>query len=147
MRPWWLRPPDLLCFSTSAACGAPLCRSGVTTRTAERRPAEEGLNFINCMGSPSGLRGHVDALAGGQALVSITPVDTATGTEAEGLVLYLLVDDVDRLGVDVEQLRRGGVDVGLGGDVRSFVHVLVAHILQANGLLGHARREQYAENF
>src|SRR5690606_42016548 len=103
--PWWLRPPDLLCFSTSAACGAPLWRSGVTTRTAERRPAEVGLNFINGMGSPSGLRGHVDALALGQAHVRLTPVAAATGQEAEGLVLALHVDDVDRLDLDVEQLR------------------------------------------
>ena len=44
----------LACFSTSAACGAPLCRSGVTTRTAERRPAEVGLNVISAMDGSSG---------------------------------------------------------------------------------------------
>ena len=37
-------------LSISGACGAPLCRSGVTTRTAERRPGEVGLNVINAMG-------------------------------------------------------------------------------------------------
>src|SRR3546814_2911521 len=75
IRPWWLRPPDLLCFSSRGACGAPLCRSGVTTRTALRRPAEVGLNVINGIGPSSGLdRHHVDRLAVGQRHVRLAPV-------------------------------------------------------------------------
>src|SRR5690606_24766051 len=146
MRPWWLRPPVLLFFSTSGAYGAPLCRSGVTTRTAERRPGEVGLNFINGMGSPSGLGGHVDALALGQAHVRLTPVAAAAGTEAEGLVLALHVDDVDGLDLDVEQLLHRRLDVGLGGVARNLEHVLVAGFLQAHGLFRHARSAQHAEN-
>src|SRR3546814_15096197 len=75
IRPWWLRPPDLLCFSSRGACGAPLCRSGVTTRTALRRPAEVGLNVINGIGPSSGLdRHHVHRLAVGQRHVRLAPV-------------------------------------------------------------------------
>src|SRR5690606_3643338 len=146
MRPWWLRPPDLLCFSTSGACGAPLCSSGVTTRTAERRPAEVGLNFINGMGLPSGLGGHVDALAVGQAHVRLTPVATAAGTGAEGLAIARHIDDVDLLDLYVEPLFHGGLGVGLGDVVRNFEHVLVVELLQARGLFRHARSKQDAEN-
>src|SRR6476469_4798246 len=95
MRPWWLRPPVLPCFSTRAACGAPLCRSGVTTRTALRRPGEVGLKVINAMGLSSGLGHHVDRLAVGQLHVSLAPVGAAAHAVLEGLLLALHVDHVD----------------------------------------------------
>src|SRR5690606_3763418 len=136
-----LRPPVLLCFSTSGAYGAPLCSSGVTTRTALRRPAEVGLKFINGMGASSGLGVHdVDGLAVGELHVGLAPVATATRAVAEGLVLALHVDHVDSLDLDVEQLLDRVLDVGLGGVGRHFERVLVGHFLQARGLLGHARR-------
>src|SRR5690606_24556583 len=144
MRPWWLRPPVLPCFSTSAACGAPLCRSGVTTRTALRRPGEVGLNFINGMGASSGRRvDHVDRLAVGQRHVRLAPVAAAALALAEGLALALHVHDVDSRDLDVEELLDRGLDVGLGRVLRDFECVLVGHFLQARGLLGHARRTDH----
>src|SRR3954454_3116034 len=95
MRPWWLRPPDLLWLSTRAACGAPLCRSGVTTRTAERRPGEVGLKVINAMGLSSGLGHHVDRLAIGQLHVCLAPVSAAAVAVLEGFLLALHVHHVD----------------------------------------------------
>src|SRR5690606_6145538 len=121
MRPWWLRPPVRLCFSTSGAYGAPLCSSGATTRTAERRPAEVGLKFINGMGASSGLGVHdVDRLAVGELHVGLAPVAAATLAVAEGLVLALHVDHVHSLDLDVEQLFDRVLDVGLGGVGRHF---------------------------
>src|SRR3546814_1824022 len=107
MRPWWLRPPVLLFFSTSAACGAPLCRPGVTTRTIERRPGEVGLKVINAMGLSSGLGHHVDRLAFGQLPVCVAPVGATAHAELEGLALALHVDHIDGLDLDVEQLQIG----------------------------------------
>src|SRR5690606_25637014 len=110
MRPWWLRPPLLPCFSTSAACGAPLCRPGVTTRTAERRPGEVGLNVINAIGLSSGRGHHIDRLAIGQRHVRLAPVGATAHAELEGLVLALHVHDIDRLDLDVEQLLHRDLD-------------------------------------
>src|SRR3546814_5195819 len=99
----WLRPPDLLCFSSRGACGAALCRSGVTTRTALRRPAEVVLNVINGIGPSSGLdRHHVDRLAVGQRHVRLAPVAAGALAVAEGLVLAFHVHHVDRLDLDAE---------------------------------------------
>src|SRR5690606_14489611 len=97
MRPWWLRPPVLLCGSSRGACGAPLWSSGETTRTAARRPGDVGLNFINGMGDSSGRRGvgDVDGLAIDKLHVRLAPVATAALALAEGLVLALHVDHVD----------------------------------------------------
>src|SRR5690606_14632964 len=147
MRPWWLRPPDLLCGSNNAACGAPLCRSGVTTRTAERRPGEVGLNFINGMGCTSGLGRYIDRLAIGQTNVRLAPVAAAASTVTEGLVLALDVHHVDTLDLDVEQLLDRGLYIGLGGFVRDFEDILVGEFLQARGLLGDSRSTQHAEDF
>src|SRR5688572_14593337 len=140
MRPWWLRPPVLLCFSTNAACGAPLCRPGVTTRTALRRPAEVGLKVINAMGLSSGLGHYVDRLAFGQLHVRLAPVGATAHAELEGLVLALHVDHIHRLDLNVEQLFHGDLDVGLGSVRRDFEDVLVGYFLQTGGLFGHARR-------
>src|SRR5690606_18266918 len=104
IRPWWLRPPLRLCFSTSGACGAPLCSSGVTTRTALRRPADVGLKVIKGMDRSSGRGHHVDRLAIGQRHVRLAPVGTAAHAETEGLGLALHVHHVDRLDLDVENL-------------------------------------------
>src|SRR5690606_20231180 len=147
MRPWWLRPPDLLCFSTSAACGAPLCRSGVTTRTAERRPGEVGLNFINGMGCTSGLGRYIDRLAVGQANVRLAPIAAAASTVTEGLVLALDVDHVDGFDLDVEQLLDRSLYIGLGGFVRNFEDILVGEFLQARGLFRDTRGTHHAEDF
>src|SRR5688572_10946198 len=144
MRPWWLRPPLLLFFSTNAANGAPLWRSGVTTRTAERRPGEVGLKVINAMGLSSGLgHHHVDRLAFGQRHVRLAPVAAAPLAELEGLVLALHVHHVHRLDVHLEDLLDRGLDVGLGGVLRDFEDVLIRHFLQARGLFGHARRTDH----
>src|SRR5690606_25959056 len=147
MRPGWLRPPDLLCGSSNAACGAPLCRSGVTTRTAERRPAEVGLNFINGMGCTSGLGRYIDGLAIGQTHVRLAPIAATANTITEGLALALDVDHVDGLDLDVEQLLNRGLYIGLGGFVRNFEDVLVGKFLQARGLFGDSRSAQHAEDF
>src|SRR5688572_28522700 len=112
MRPWWLRPPVLLCFSTRAACGAPLWRPGVTTRTALRRPAEVGLKVINAMGLSSGLGHYVDRLTVGQRHIRLPPAAAAASAETEGLVLALDVHDVDCLDLHFEQLFHGDLDVG-----------------------------------
>src|SRR3546814_8027970 len=145
IRPWWLRPPDLLCFSSRGACGAPLCRSGVTTRTALRRPAEVGLNVINGIGPSSGLdRHHVDRLAVGQRHVRLAPVAAGALAVAEGLVLAFHVHHVDRLDLDAENLLDGRLDVGLGRGLRDFERVLVGNFLQARGLFGHARGTDHA---
>src|SRR6478735_3355849 len=144
MRPWWLRPPVLLFFSTSAANGAPLWRSGVTTRTALRRPGEVGLKVINAMGLSSGLgHHHVDRLAFGQLHVRLAPVAALARTELEGLVLALHVHDVHRFDLDVENLLDRGLHIGLGGVLRDFEDVLIRHFLQARGLFGHARRTDH----
>src|SRR5690606_504328 len=144
MRPWWLRPPLLLCFSSSAACGAPLCSPGVNTRTIERRPGEVGLKVINAIGLSSGRgRHHVDRLAFGQRHVRLAPIATATLAELEGLGLALHVHHVHRFDLDVEDLLHGDLDVGLGGGLRDFENVLVGNFLQARGLLGHARRTDH----
>src|SRR4249919_1377004 len=144
MRPWWLRPPVLPFFSTSAANGAPLCRSGVTTRTAERRPGEVGLKVINAMGLSSGLgHHHVDRLAFGQLDVRLAPVAALTLAKLEGLVLALHVHHVHRFDLDVENLLDRCLDVSLGGGLRDFENVLIRHFLQARGLFGHARRADY----
>src|SRR4249919_2073448 len=140
MRPWWLRPPVLVCFSSNAACGAPLCRPGVTTRTIERRPGEVGLNVINAMDSSSGLGHHVDRLAFGQRHVCLAPVDATAHAVLEGLFLALHVQHVDPLDGDGEQPFHGDLNVGLGGSRRDFEDVLVGNFLQACGLFGHARR-------
>src|SRR5687768_5530076 len=147
MRPWWLRPPLLLCGSSSGACGAPLCRSGVTTRTAERRPGEVGLNFINGMGCSSGLGGYVDGLAFGQTHIRLAPAAAAAGAVTEGLVLALDVQHVDALDLDVEQLLDRSLDFGLGSGARDFKDVLIGDFLQASGLLGNPRGAQHAEDF
>src|SRR5690606_8136551 len=101
IRPWWLRPPVLVFFSTRAACGAPLCRSGWTTRTALRRPGVVGLKVIKGMDRSSGRGHHVDRLAIGQRHVRLAPVGTAAHAETEGLGLALHVHHVDRLDLDV----------------------------------------------
>src|SRR5690606_5668290 len=144
MRPWLLRPPVRLCFSSRGACGAPLCRSGVTTRTALRRPGEVGLKVINAIDQSSGLGHHVDRLAFGQLHVRLAPVGATAHAELEGLVLALHVDHVDGFDLDVEQLFHGHLDVGLGRVRRHFEDVLVGDFLQARGLLGHARRTDHA---
>src|SRR3546814_13330700 len=95
IRPWWLRPPDLLCFSSRGACGAPFCRSCVTTRTALRRPAEIGFNVINGIGTSSALDPtHVDPLALVQRLVRLTPVTPGALALSRGLVLAFHVPPI-----------------------------------------------------
>src|SRR5690606_35875738 len=143
MRPWWLRPPVRPCFSSSGACGAPLWSSGVTTRTALRRPGEVGLKVISAMVLSSGRGHHVDRLALGQLHVCLAPVAAAADAVAEGLALPLHVDHVDRLDGDVEQLLDRDLDVGLGRVRRHFEDVLVGDFLQARGLLGDARRADH----
>src|SRR6478752_9226647 len=130
MRPWWLRPPVLLFFSTSAANGAPLWRSGVTTRTALRRPGEVGLKVINAMGLSSGLgHHHVDRLAFGQLHVRLAPVAALARTELEGLVLALHVHHVHRFDRHRKDLLDRRLDVRLGGGLGDLEDVLVRHFL------------------
>ncbi len=78
-------------------CGvrSTLVQVGRNTRTAERRPGEVGLNFINGMGCTSGLGRYIDRLAVGQANVRLAPIAAAASTVTEGLVLALDVDHVD----------------------------------------------------
>src|SRR4030065_508056 len=47
--PLLFRPAVLVCFSSSAATGLPLCRSGLTTRTTARCPRVVGFNLINAL--------------------------------------------------------------------------------------------------
>src|SRR5579859_4719669 len=47
MRPTLLRPPRCRLLSTSAECGPPLCRPGVTTLTKARRPGDVGLALMS----------------------------------------------------------------------------------------------------
>lgn len=69
--------------------------SGDTTRTAERRPGEVGLNVISAMNYFSGRRGHdVDRLTIGQRDVRLAPIAAATLAELEGLGLALHVHHV-----------------------------------------------------
>src|SRR4249919_4138569 len=111
MRPWLLRPPVLLFFSTSDSSGSPLYRCAVDTRTRERRPGEVGLNVISAMRVALGLGHHVDRLAGGQANVCFTPVAATAFAETEGLLLALHVDHVHRFDGDLEQRFHGRLDV------------------------------------
>src|SRR5258707_7003588 len=53
MLPIELRPARLCSASTSGACGAPLCRSALTTFTIDRRPAEVGLVLTRAMSGHS----------------------------------------------------------------------------------------------
>src|SRR6476660_9171083 len=115
MRPWWLRPPLLPCFSSNGAYGSPLWRPGVTTRTALRRPGAVGLKVINAIYVSSGRGHHVDRLAFGQSHVSLPPVAAAAHAELEGLVLALHVQDVHGADVDAENLLDGFLDLELVG--------------------------------
>src|SRR6478735_926237 len=120
MRPWWLRPPLLPCFSTRPWYGSPLWRPGVTTRTALRRPGEVGLKVINAICLSSGRGHHVDRLAFGQRHVGLAPVGAVAHAELEGLALALHVDHVHRADVDAENLFDGFLDlelVGVGGNL------------------------------
>src|SRR3546814_16780678 len=92
IRPWWLRPPDLLCFSSRGACGAPLCRSGVTTPTPLRRPPAVGLDVINGIGPSSGFaRHHFHRLAVGPRHLRIAPVPAVALPVWAGLCLPFTV--------------------------------------------------------
>src|SRR5689334_11134437 len=115
MLPMWLRPARLCSASTSGACGAPLCRSALTTFTIDRRPAEVGLVLTSAM---SGHPFHeVDVAFALEAHVGLLDA-LATADEAPvALLLALDVHDVDRAHFDLlvlEEELDGGLDLGLG---------------------------------
>src|SRR4051812_36123021 len=99
MLPMWLRPARLCSASTSGACGAPLCRSALTTFTIDRRPAEVGLVFT------SAISGHpfheVDVAVTHEAHVRLLQVLAAADEAPVALFLALDVDDVDRADLDL----------------------------------------------
>src|SRR6516165_6022271 len=97
MWPLLLRPEPRFWLSTSEAIGAPLCSSGLTTLTSERRPADVGLTLTRGMiVLPSLFSREVDFLAFLQADVGLLPVTPAAERLAEALLLALDVDDLHR---------------------------------------------------
>src|SRR5215468_3654441 len=93
MLPMELRPARLCSASTSGACPGPLCRSGFTTFTIDRRPAEVGFVLMSAM---SGHSFHeVDVALALQAHVRLLEALAAADEAPVALLLALDVDDVD----------------------------------------------------
>src|SRR5579859_1116793 len=95
MRPTLLRPPRCRLLSTSAECGPPLCRPGVTTLTKARRPGDVGLalmsgiSLVSLYPEPALglLSGQVDLAARRQAHIGLLPVAAPAERGAEALLL------------------------------------------------------------
>src|SRR5688500_2245746 len=110
MLPIELRPARLCRASTSGACGAPLCRSALTTFTIDRRPAEVGLVLTRAM---SGHSFHeIDVAFALEAHVGLLDGLAAPDEAPVALLLALGVDDVHRRHLDLPVLDepRGGGD-------------------------------------
>src|SRR5215212_9568175 len=104
MLPMWLRPARLCRASTSGACGAPLCRSALTTLTIDRRPAEVGFVLTSAM---SGHPFHeIDVALALQAHVRLLERLAAADEAAMALLLALHVHDVDRRDFDLLLLEQ-----------------------------------------
>src|SRR3954463_6068857 len=152
MLPMWLRPARLCSASTSGACGAPLCRSALTTLTIDRRPAEVGLVLTSAI---SGHPFHEVDVALEEAHVGLLQV-LATADEAPvALLLAFDVDDVHRADLELlaldlvleEQLDRG-LDLGLRRVGQHLEHHLVALLAHHRGLLGnHRRHDHFHQSF
>src|SRR5262245_64665225 len=109
MLPMELRPARLCSASTSGAWPDPLCRSGFTTFTIDRRPAEVGFVLMSAM---SGHSFHeVDVAVALQAHVGLLEGLALADEAAVALFLALHVDDVHGRHLDLllleEQLDRG----------------------------------------
>src|SRR5690554_1710520 len=141
MRPWLLRPAFLLCFSTSAAYGRPLCRSALTTLTIARRPAEVGLTLTIAIFLLPGR--EVDFLARLEAHVSLLPVLAATDAATETLDLALDVGDVHGIDFNLEQQLDSRLDLRLGRRGMNLEHDLPVTIGEQSRLLRDLRREQH----
>src|SRR5215470_18061517 len=115
MLPMELRPARFGSASTSGAYGDPLCRSGLTTFTMERRPAEVGLVLTSAM---SGHSFHeVDVAVALQAHVGLLDAAAPSGEAAVALLLALHVHHVHGADLDLlllEEQLDGGLDLGLG---------------------------------
>src|SRR4029078_4551161 len=139
MCPLLLRPDPRFLLSVSALNGAPLCSSGVTTLTSERRPGEVGLTLISAM---SALLGEVDFLARLQAHVRLFPVAPPAAVGAEALGLALDVGDPHRLDVDLEQELDRRLHLGLGRILHDSENDLRMLVGDLRRLFRYSRREQ-----
>src|SRR5512132_914818 len=149
MVPWWLRPARLDWLSTSGACGAPLCRSALTTFTIDRRPAEVGLVLTRAM---SGHSFHeVDVGVAQQAHVGLLDALAAADEAPVALLLALHVHDVDRADLDLlllEEQLHGRLDLGLGRVGQDLEDDLLARLAHHRGLLrDHRRHDHFHQSF
>src|SRR5258708_31954850 len=140
MWPLLLRPEPRFWCSTSEAIGAPLCRSGLTTFTMARRPADVGLTLTRGM---SGLRREIDFLAWLQADVRLLPAAAPADETAEALFLALDDRDLDRVHLDLPHELDRSLHFGLGrvrDHAEDDLRVLVRDV---RGLFGHDRGQQH----
>src|SRR6266571_1125553 len=100
MWPLLLRPEPRFLMSSSFSTGRPLCSSGLTTLTSERRPGEVGLTLTSGM---SDLLREVDFLPRLEAHVRLLPVAAASAVGTKALGLALDVGDLHASHFDLEQ--------------------------------------------
>src|ERR1041385_4180464 len=144
MLPMELRPARFGRASTSGAYGAPLCRSGLTTFTIDRRPAEVGFVLTSAM---SGHSFHeVDVALALEAHVRLLDALAATHETPVALLLALHVHHVHGADLDLllleEQLDRG-LDLRLGGVGQHFEHDLAARLAHQRRLLRDDRSDDH----
>src|SRR4249920_2605858 len=145
MRPALLRPLFCDWLTSSGAYGLPLCSSGLTTLTSERRPGEVGLTLTSAMAYSSALfeGGKVDFLAGGEADIGLLPVAAPADEAPEALLLALDVGHLHRVDLRLEHQFDSRLDLRLGGGVGDAEYVLPALVRNHGALLGYHRREQH----
>src|SRR5262245_48537281 len=112
MWPLWLRPEPRIFFSVSDARGGPLWSCGLTTLTSARRPADVGLTFTRAISLH--LLRKVDLLARSQVHIRLAHVAAPAVETTKALFLALLVQDLHRINLDLEEHLDCGLDFGLG---------------------------------
>src|SRR5215213_9814625 len=112
MRPWWLRPPDLVSFSVSAFSGRPLWVTSAKSLLVRKRvPGVTGLNCL--VGISLHSLEELDRVALGERHDRLLPRRLAAGEAAHALRLPRIAHGADVLDLHVELLldRLGDLDL------------------------------------
>src|SRR6185312_6057484 len=126
IRPWLLRPPELLCPSVRPLTGLPFHNSLLSIRTVPRRLAVTGLYCLSAISRAlCEAGGEIDRLARGQLHEGFLDVRALARPSLEPLGLALLHQGVHCQHLDAEQPLHRGLDLGLGGIDRDAEHHLV----------------------